>query len=71
MQSLIDQNNAIFLSTHVTLHSYPLVCGPNGIPYLINLPGLGHRVKGELYSMSTRGLDHLDELEGTTLDHYE
>ena len=71
MQSLIDQNDTIFLGTHVTLHSYPLVCGPNGIPYLINLPRLGHRVKGELYSMSTHGLDHQDELEGTALDHYE
>ena len=71
MQSLIDQNDAVFLGTHVTLHSYPLVCGPNGIPYLINLPGSGHRVKGELYSVSTRGLRRLDELEGTALGHYE
>nr|POE73996.1 putative gamma-glutamylcyclotransferase [Quercus suber] len=73
MQSLIDQNDAVFLSTHVTLllHSYPLVCGPNGIPYLINLPGSGHRVKGELYSVSTHGLGRLDELKGTALGHYE
>ena len=71
MQSLIDQNDTIFLGTHVTLHSYPLVCGPNGIPYLINLSRLGHRVKGELYSMSTRGLGRQDELEGTALGHYE
>ena len=71
MQSLIDQNDTVFLGTHVTLHSYPLVCEPNSIPCLINLPRSGHRVKGELYSMSTRGLDLLDELEGTALDHYE
>lgn len=71
MQSLIDQNDAVFQGTHVTLHSYPLVCGPNSIPYLINLPGSGHRVKGELYSVSTRGLVRLDELEGITLGHYE
>ncbi|KAK7837187.1 putative gamma-glutamylcyclotransferase At3g02910 [Quercus suber] len=71
MQSLIDQNDAVFLGTHVTLHSYPLVCRPNCIPYLINLFGSGHRVKGEFYSVSTRGLGRLDELEGTALGHYE
>jgi len=71
MQSLIDQNNVVFLGTHVTQHSYPLMCGPNGIPYLINLPELSHRVKGELYFVSTRGLGRLDKLEGTTLGHHE
>ncbi|XWS38756.1 hypothetical protein CRYUN_Cryun19dG0157500 [Craigia yunnanensis] len=49
----------------------PHVVGPHGIPYLINLPGYGHRVKGELYSVSTRGLVRLDELEGTSIGHYE
>ncbi|KAK9989313.1 hypothetical protein SO802_029552, partial [Lithocarpus litseifolius] len=52
-------------------HSYPLVCRLNSIPYLINHPGSSHWVKGELYSMSTCGLDCLDELEGTALGHYE
>ena len=71
MQSLIGDNDAVFMGAHVTRNSYPLVCGPNGIPFLINLPGSGHRVTGELYSVSTRGLARVDELEGTIAGHYE
>ena len=43
----------------------------NLTPYLINLPELSHRVKSELYFMSTRGLSCLDKLEGTALSHYK
>ncbi|KAB1215963.1 hypothetical protein CJ030_MR4G023637 [Morella rubra] len=71
MESLIQRNDAVFLGPHVTLRSYPLVCGPHGIPFLINLPGSGHRITGELYSVSTCGLARLEELEGTALGHYE
>ncbi|CAN6547183.1 unnamed protein product [Malus baccata var. baccata] len=70
-QDLIDQNDAVSLGPYITQFSYPLVCGPHGIPYLINLPGSGHRIKGELYSVSTRGLARFDELEGTSIGHYE
>ncbi|XVE57433.1 hypothetical protein DITRI_Ditri04bG0090600 [Diplodiscus trichospermus] len=62
MQDLICRKDAVFLGAHVTHQPHPLVIGPHGILYLINLPGYGHRVKGELYSVSTRGLVHLDEL---------
>ncbi|XP_042947371.1 putative gamma-glutamylcyclotransferase At3g02910 isoform X1 [Carya illinoinensis] len=71
MQSLIHQNDAVFLGPFVTCISYPLVVGPHGIPFLINLPGLGNRVTGELYSVSARGLFLVDDLEGTSLGHYE
>lgn len=71
MQQLMDQNAAVFLGPYCTHESYPLVCGPYNIPYLINLPGSGNRVKGELYSVSTQGLARLDELEGTRFGHYE
>ncbi|XVF13634.1 hypothetical protein REPUB_Repub08aG0224500 [Reevesia pubescens] len=71
MQDLIRQKDAIFLGAHVTHQPHPLVIGPHGIPYLINLPGHGHQVKGELYSVSTRGLVLLDELEGVSIGHYE
>lgn len=71
MQSLIDQNDAVFLGHHITLNAYPLVCGAHGIPFLINLPGSGFRVTGDLYSVSTRGLVRVDELEGTSHGHYE
>ncbi|KAK6262709.1 hypothetical protein QUC31_008525 [Theobroma cacao] len=71
IEDLIRQKDAVFLGAHVTHQPHPLVIGPYGIPYLINLPGHGHRVKGELYSVSTRGLARLDELEGTSIGHYE
>ncbi|XWS62158.1 hypothetical protein CRYUN_Cryun07bG0187000 [Craigia yunnanensis] len=71
MQDLIRKKDAVLLGAHVTHQPHPLVIGPHGIPYLINLPGYGHRVKGELYSVSTRGLVNLDELEATSIGHYE
>ncbi|XVF51988.1 hypothetical protein PTKIN_Ptkin04bG0228900 [Pterospermum kingtungense] len=71
LQDLIRQKDAAFLGTHVTHQPHPLVTGPHGIPYLINLPEHGHRVKGELYSVSTHGLVRLDELEAISIGHYE
>ncbi|KAJ9173855.1 hypothetical protein P3X46_016948 [Hevea brasiliensis] len=71
IQDLILQNDAAYLGTCITHQPYPLVIGPYGIPYLINLPGAGHLVNGELYCVSIRGLARLDELEGTNDGHYE
>ncbi|XP_062029525.1 putative gamma-glutamylcyclotransferase At3g02910 [Rosa rugosa] len=70
-KELIDQDDAVFIGPYITLHAYPLVCGPHGLPYLINLPGSGHRIRGELYAVSARGLARFDELEGTSIGHYE
>ncbi|KAK9120802.1 hypothetical protein Syun_018419 [Stephania yunnanensis] len=71
MEQLITQGEAEFLGTHSTAQSYPLVCGPYRIPFLLNLPGRGRRVIGELYAVSGAALDRIDELEGTTAGHYE
>lgn len=71
MQDLISHDDAVYVGYFQTHDPYPLVCGPHGIPYLIHIPGAGHRVRGELYSVSTRGLSRLDELEGTSFGHYE
>lgn len=38
---------------------------------MINQPGSGKRIRGELYSVSKRGLVRLDELEGIKVEHYE
>lgn len=53
------------------MEPFPLVIGPYGIPFLINLLGSGYRVPGELYAVSDRGLARLDELEGIERGHYE
>lgn len=71
LQDLMRTADAAFVGTYRTAHNYPLVCGPYRVPFLLNIPGSGHRVRGELYSVSTRGLARMDELEGTTRGHYE
>lgn len=68
---LISSGDAIFVGCYSTVDPYPLVCGPYRVPFLLNLPGLGHRISGELYAVSTHALSLLDELEGTCLGHYE
>ncbi|XP_057475409.1 putative gamma-glutamylcyclotransferase At3g02910 [Actinidia eriantha] len=72
MQDLISSNDAVFLGAYRTVPELPLVCGSHGVPFLLNLPGSGrHRIRGELYAVSSRGLARVDELEGITLGHYE
>lgn len=71
LQDLIDRNDAVYLGPCLTHIPYPLVLGPYGLAYIVNIPGNGHRVKGELYSVSARGLSRLDELEATSNGHYE
>ncbi|CAH1453448.1 unnamed protein product [Lactuca virosa] len=72
MQDLISSNDAVFIGNYITDLHLPLVRGPHGVPFLLNLPGTGrHRVRGELYSVSDAGLQRLDVLEGITLGHYE
>uniref|UniRef100_A0A7C8YI79 Gamma-glutamylcyclotransferase family protein n=1 Tax=Opuntia streptacantha TaxID=393608 RepID=A0A7C8YI79_OPUST len=59
------------MGKYQTVKPFPLVCGPLAVPFLINKPGSGHRVKGELYSVSGRALARLDELEGISIGNYE
>lgn len=48
-----------------TVEKYPLViAGPYNIPFLLNVPGSGHQVKGEIYSVDNQMLQFLDEFEG-------
>lgn len=71
MQGLIDSGDAVYVGRYSTDLPFPLICGPYGIPFLINLPGQGHRVSGELFSVSPRGLCDVDELEGTSRGYYD
>ncbi|KAI3703506.1 hypothetical protein L1987_73631 [Smallanthus sonchifolius] len=72
MQDLISRNDAVFLGNYITDLRFPLVRGPHGVPFLLNLSGTArHRVRGELYSVSDSGLQRLDVLESITLGHYE
>ncbi|GAB4858153.1 hypothetical protein Ancab_009550 [Ancistrocladus abbreviatus] len=71
MQELMGSGDAEYLGCYRTLDRYPLVCGPFRVPFLLNFPGSGKRVWGELYAVSNRGLVRMDELEGTRQGHYE
>lgn len=70
MQDLIRSGDASFKGVYQTLEKFPLVCGPYRVPFLLNKPGSGHHVTGELYAVSPRGLSRLDELEGISRGHY-
>uniref|UniRef100_A0A0E0GWP9 Gamma-glutamylcyclotransferase family protein n=1 Tax=Oryza nivara TaxID=4536 RepID=A0A0E0GWP9_ORYNI len=71
LQDLARDGDASFVGAATTAPRLPLVCGPYRVPFLLNLPGAGHRVSGELYAVTPRGLDRLDELEGVSRAHYE
>lgn len=70
LQDLMRTGDASFVGSFRTAESFPLVCGPYRVPFLINSPGSGHRVEGEVYAVTSRGLARTDELEGTSRGHY-
>ncbi|CBI26475.3 unnamed protein product, partial [Vitis vinifera] len=55
IQDLIATGDATFVAVCRTTAQFPLVCGPYRVPFLINLPGSGHRVSGELYAAAVGG----------------
>uniref|UniRef100_A0A0D9W1J3 Gamma-glutamylcyclotransferase family protein n=1 Tax=Leersia perrieri TaxID=77586 RepID=A0A0D9W1J3_9ORYZ len=71
LQDLAVNSDATFVGAATTAARLPLVCGPYRVPFLLNLPGSGHRVSGELYAVTAKGLERLDELEGVSRSHYE
>ncbi|OVA02939.1 AIG2-like [Macleaya cordata] len=71
IQDMIRTGDAVYLGVYRTKKKYPLVCGPFRVPFLLNFPGSGDRVWGELYAVSRLGLERMDELEGTSHGHYE
>ncbi|XP_019609767.1 gamma-glutamylaminecyclotransferase isoform X1 [Rhinolophus sinicus] len=63
---LLDNTNgcATFQGQGHTVEPYPLViAGEHNIPHLLNLPGQGHCVVGEIYTVDERMLRFLDEFE--------
>uniref|UniRef100_G1QAW5 Gamma-glutamylaminecyclotransferase n=1 Tax=Myotis lucifugus TaxID=59463 RepID=G1QAW5_MYOLU len=66
-QVLLDATHgcATFRGRGRTVQPCPLViAGQHNIPRLLNLPGRGHRVSGEIYTVDERMLRFLDEFEG-------
>lgn len=71
IQDMILAGDAAFVGVALTADRFPLVCGPYRVPFLINIPGAGELVSGELYAVSRRAIARLDELEGISRGHYE
>ncbi|XP_077235093.1 AIG2-like (avirulence induced gene) family protein [Tasmannia lanceolata] len=71
IQEMVRTGDAVYLGVYRTVEKYPMVCGPYRVPFLLNLPGSGERVWGELYEVSVYGVGRMDELEGTSRGHYE
>ncbi|XP_070786897.1 gamma-glutamylaminecyclotransferase B-like [Enoplosus armatus] len=56
---------AEFLASARTTQKYPLVIANKyNIPFLLNIPGQGHRVQGEIYKVDDQMLQFLDAFEG-------
>lgn len=56
---------AAFRGRARTVEPYPLViAGEHNVPRLLDLPGQGRRVAGEIYVVDERMLSFLDEFEG-------
>lgn len=70
MQELVQSGDAVRIGTARTVNNYPLVCGPFQVPFLLRLPGNGHRVFGEIYEVNEKAVARLDILEGTDRGHY-
>ncbi|KAK1366332.1 Gamma-glutamylcyclotransferase family protein [Heracleum sosnowskyi] len=68
---MLSSGDADFLGVHTTADKLPLVCGPFKVPFLLNFPGSGNHVVGELYALSDKALVRIDELEGVSTGHYE
>lgn len=68
---MLSTGDADFIGVYTTADKLPLVCGPFKVPFLLNFPGSGHQVVGELYSVTDKALLRIDDLEGVTTGHYE
>lgn len=59
-----DNGNAEYCGSAHTVERFPLViAGKYNIPFLLNVPGSGHEVKGEVYRIDQQMLTFLDEFE--------
>lgn len=59
-----DHGTATLVGTGRTLRKYPLIVGTRyNIPFLLDQPGTGHLLHGEVYAIDAAKLAHLDVLE--------
>jgi gamma-glutamylaminecyclotransferase len=58
--------SARFVGKYCTLEKYPLVLfGNRYVPGMLDCPGEGHHIEGELFEVNDKNLARIDLLEGT------
>jgi len=62
--------NAIFLQNYITTKTYPMIDSGFGFPYLLNKPGIGKQIQGEIYEISKDLKKDLDILEDVPRLYY-
>lgn len=56
---------AEFLASARTTKKYPLIITTKyNVPFMLNIPGQGHQVHGEIYKVDEQMLNFLDDFEG-------
>jgi len=56
--------NSKFLGNATTCEKYPMILSKEGwYPYLIDKPGMGYYIKGEVYNITPNTLKLLDKVE--------
>lgn len=59
-----DHGFAKFQCTAITATKFPLIVATKyNIPFLLNVPDIGHNISGEIYSVDEQMFANLDELE--------
>uniref|UniRef100_A0A336K719 Gamma-glutamylcyclotransferase family protein n=1 Tax=Culicoides sonorensis TaxID=179676 RepID=A0A336K719_CULSO len=59
-----DHGYAKFICDAITVEKFPLIIASRfNIPFLLNIPGKGHQIKGEVYEIDEKMLHNLDKLE--------
>merc|ERR1719401_2219273 len=71
-----ERGKAEFIGEAVTLESFPLVVRPAHMPpatcgpVLMDCPGKGHPIRGEVFLVDDSTLEAMDILEGVRSGHY-
>lgn len=60
----VDNGFAKFECTGKTVTKFPLIIATRyNIPFLLNVPDIGHNICGEIYNVDEKMLSNLDDLE--------
>lgn len=60
----LSNGKAELLASARTTQKYPLIIATKyNIPFMLNIPGQGHRVRGEIYKVDDKMLAFLDDFE--------